>query len=82
MAITMNIQEAKARLSQLVAQAEEGHDVVIARAGRPVVRLEPVAGKPARRLGLFATNLTEADQAESLAPLEQYEVALWSGGAV
>lgn len=35
--------EAKTKLSQLVARAESGEDVVIARNGTPVVRLVPVA---------------------------------------
>ena len=34
-----NIFEAKTQLSKLVELAEQGHDVVIARAGKPVARL-------------------------------------------
>ena len=36
---TVNIYDAKTRLSQLVDRAAKGEDVVIARAGRPVARL-------------------------------------------
>lgn len=36
---TMNIAEAKSKLSELVARAEAGEEVVIARNGRPAVRL-------------------------------------------
>ena len=39
----MNIAEAKAKLSELIAAAERGDEVVIARGGQPVVRLVPVA---------------------------------------
>jgi prevent-host-death family protein len=39
---TVNVYEAKARLSALIAEAEQGGDVIIAKAGRPVVRLVPV----------------------------------------
>jgi prevent-host-death family protein len=39
MSETVNIYEAKTRLSQLVDQAARGDDVIIARAGRPVARL-------------------------------------------
>lgn len=39
---TVNIYEAKTRLSALIAEAEAGGEVVIAKAGRPVVRLVPV----------------------------------------
>jgi prevent-host-death family protein len=36
---TVNIFEAKTQLSKLIQLAENGEDVVIARAGKPVVRL-------------------------------------------
>ena len=35
--------EAKTKLSQLVERAEAGEDIVIARNGKPVARLVPVA---------------------------------------
>jgi prevent-host-death family protein len=35
--------EAKTKLSQLVERAESGEDIVIARNGKPVARLVPVA---------------------------------------
>ena len=54
---TMNIAEAKSKLSELVARAEAGEEVVIARNGKPSVRLQPVealtAGKPRRQIGLW-----------------------------
>ncbi len=55
MTIQVNIAEAKAKLSELVARAEAGEEVVIARHGRPVVSLTPkttqTTGK--RRLGVW-----------------------------
>jgi prevent-host-death family protein len=58
MTIQVNIAEAKAKLSELVARAEKGEEVVIARHGKPVVTLmvKPhastlVDGK--RRLGVW-----------------------------
>jgi prevent-host-death family protein len=36
---TINLAEAKARLSELVERAEAGEDICIARRGKPVVRL-------------------------------------------
>ena len=36
--------EAKTTLSQLVERAEAGEDIVIARNGKPVARLVPIAG--------------------------------------
>ena len=39
----VNIHEAKTQLSRLLAQVQSGHDVVIAKAGNPLVRLVPYA---------------------------------------
>ena len=39
MSETVNIYEAKTRLSQLVDRAAKGDDIIIARAGRPIARL-------------------------------------------
>ena len=44
----VNIHAAKTRLSQLVALAEKGKRITIARAGKPVAQLGP-APKPKRR---------------------------------
>ena len=53
---TVNVHEAKTTLSELIARAEAGEDVVIARANKPVVRLVPVEHRPPRRvLGLNAS---------------------------
>lgn len=38
----VNMHEAKTRLSQLVEAALRGEEVLIARAGKPVVRIEPL----------------------------------------
>jgi len=57
MTIQINIAEAKAKLSELVARAEAGEEVIIARAGKPSVTLRPVETKPStgkRRLGIWA----------------------------
>ncbi len=47
--------EAKTRLSELVAAAERGDEVIIARGGTPVVQLVPVAVRYAPvQLGVLA----------------------------
>jgi prevent-host-death family protein len=51
MAKIFNLTEAKKRLSRLVDRAVRGHDIVIAKAGKPLVRLVPVEG--ARELGFL-----------------------------
>ena len=45
----VNVYEAKTQLSRLIDRAVAGEDVVISRAGKPMVRLVPVAAPPARR---------------------------------
>lgn len=47
----VNIAEAKAHLSELVKSAICGQEVVIARDGKPLVRLVPVASTQPRLLG-------------------------------
>ncbi|MTW23272.1 type II toxin-antitoxin system Phd/YefM family antitoxin [Allochromatium palmeri] len=44
-----NIHEAKTHLSRLTEQAEAGGEVVITRAGQPVVRLVRISEAPKRR---------------------------------
>jgi len=39
----VNVHQAKTHLSRLIQQAEEGEEVIIARAGKPAVKLVPVA---------------------------------------
>lgn len=47
-----NMHEAKTHLSRLVERALAGEEVLIARAGTPLVRLQPVApGRAPRRPG-------------------------------
>jgi prevent-host-death family protein len=46
-----NIHEAKSQLSKLVDRALKGEDVIIARAGTPVVRLVPIHQSDAPRKG-------------------------------
>jgi prevent-host-death family protein len=72
----VNVHDAKTRLSQLLARAEAGEEVVIARAGRPVARLVALAPPAARRPGLW-TGRMRVDDAALLAPLTEDELGLW-----
>lgn len=52
---TVNLYEAKMNLSRLVEQAAGGEEIVIAKAGRPLARLVPLASRQGPRpLGLLA----------------------------
>jgi len=51
----LNIHQAKTHLSRLIEEAVAGETVVVAKAGKPMVQLVPVAAVgPARPLGLLA----------------------------
>jgi prevent-host-death family protein len=72
----MNIAEAKARLSELVATAERGEEVILARGGQPVARIIPAAGvKPTFRVGL--ADGTAGRVPDFLEPLSEDELRLW-----
>jgi len=43
---SVNLADAKAKLSALIERAERGEDIVITRHGRPVARLTAMAGEP------------------------------------
>lgn len=56
---TINIHDAKTQLSRYVDQVSQGETIVIARAGKPVARLVPLAAvQSARQLGLGAARYT------------------------
>lgn len=63
MATQVNLHEAKTHLSRLVEQAAKGQEIVIAKAGRPMVRLVPVRTRSTRRaLGfLSGRGIADAD---------------------
>ena len=45
METTVNTYEAKTHLSRLLERVERGEEIIIARAGRPVARLVPIANQ-------------------------------------
>jgi prevent-host-death family protein len=49
MSESVNVYQAKTHLSQLLDRAAAGEEIVIARAGRPIARLVPLADSPSRR---------------------------------
>ena len=59
---TVNMHEAKTHLSQLVEQAAGGEPFVIAKAGRPMVKVVPLeAAATPRRLGFMAGQIRVPD---------------------
>ena len=53
MSVQINIAEAKAKLSSLLDRALAGEEIVIARAGKPLARLVPVAERARRTPGAW-----------------------------
>jgi prevent-host-death family protein len=70
---TVNIHHAKTHLSKLLGRVAAGEDVVIARAGRPVARLVPIAPREPRKPGLAKGRLTDA----FFEPLPSDELDAW-----
>lgn len=59
--ITVNIHEAKTQLSKLVDRAAKGESFIIAKAGRPLVKVIPIAPVVKRRLGFMKGRITVPD---------------------
>jgi prevent-host-death family protein len=79
---SVNIHEAKTHLSRLVDKAMRGELVVIAKAGKPVVKMvpvnAPVASQP-KRLG-FLSGIYQVPDAETFNALGQQEIEAMFGG--
>lgn len=78
---TVNIHEAKTHFSKLVEEVLSGREIIIAKAGTPVMKCVPLgtASKVRRPLGLHrgTTPLSAEEVAESLRPLDDEELRHW-----
>jgi prevent-host-death family protein len=74
---SVNIHEAKTRLSRLVDEAAAGREVIIARAGKPVARQVALAPVKPKQLGLLKGKLEVPDDFN--APLPSSVLALFEG---
>jgi prevent-host-death family protein len=67
--LTVNIHDAKTQLSKLVEQAAQGESFIIAKAGRPMVKVIPL-GKvetgAASRLGFMAGEIAIPDDFDQM----------------
>lgn len=62
MAQTVNIHDAKTNLSKLVEKANSGETIIIAKAGKPMVKIVPLGAQSApRRLGFMQGQFTVPD---------------------
>jgi prevent-host-death family protein len=70
---TINIHEAKTHLSRLVEQAAKGEPFVIAKAGKPLVKVTPLdapAADQVRRLGFLAGRFVVPDDFDRMGSSE------------
>lgn len=66
---TVNIHEAKTHLSKLIEEAAKGEPFVIAKAGKPVVKvtaLDAPVGAQVRRIGFMAGQISVPDDFDQM----------------
>ena len=79
---TVNIHEAKTHLSRLIDAAAKGEPFVIAKAGKPMVKvtsIEAPTGGPVRRLGFLVGQIVAPDDFDRMG--EEVIAALFGGEA-
>lgn len=79
---TVNIHEAKTHLSRLVDKAAQGEPFVIAKAGKPLVKVVPLNAPTSaeiKRLGFMAGQITVPDDFDRMGQAEVESI--FSGGA-
>ena len=77
--VTVNIHEAKTQLSRLVDQAAKGEAFVIAKAGKPLVKVVALDAPPQpQRLGFLTGEISVPDDFDTMGAAE---IATLFGGA-
>ncbi len=65
----VNIHEAKTRLSRLLEEVNQGEEVTIAKAGKPIARLVPItASRPIRTPGFLRGRIRISDDFDAPFP--------------
>jgi prevent-host-death family protein len=79
---TVTIHQAKTNLSKLIARAEAGEEIVIARGKEPVARLTAMEPKRGRRrvAGSMKGKWPRLPDSFFFDPLPEEELKLWEGG--
>ena len=63
---TVNIHEAKTHLSRLIEAAMKGESFVIAKAGKPMVKVEAIVPKPMQRIGFMKGQFDVPDDFDTM----------------
>jgi prevent-host-death family protein len=75
----VTVHQAKTQLSKLIARAEAGEEIVIARGRQPAVKLIPIRKRATRRrFGALKGKLSLPDTF-FFDPLPEEELSLWEG---
>ncbi|MGD0181321.1 MAG: type II toxin-antitoxin system prevent-host-death family antitoxin [Terriglobales bacterium] len=84
---TVNIHQAKTQLSKLIEEASKGESFIIAKAGKPVVRVTALSAPTAaqvRRLGFMAGQISVPDDFDRMGQEEIERIfgeEMFGGGA-
>lgn len=71
----VTIHKAKTTLSQLIAEAEAGEEIVLARGKEPIVKLVPVAKRGERKFGALKGKIKIGP--EFFEPMTEEELREW-----
>ena len=66
---TINIHKAKTHLSRLVEEAAKGNAFIIAKAGKPMVKVSPLTAEedlPVKRLGFMSGEISVPDDFDTM----------------
>lgn len=72
----VNIHDAKTSLSKLLKAAMEGEEVIIAKSGKPLVKLQPIHSTVDSQPGRFQGEIIMDDFFE---PLNEGDLEAWEG---
>lgn len=71
--MTVNVHEAKTRLSALLERAHAGEEIILAKAGKPYARLVPLETPPERVAGRYPGTIPDS----FFEPLPEDELEAW-----
>jgi prevent-host-death family protein len=75
----VTVHQAKTQLSQLIARAEAGEEIVIARGREPAVKLTPIGKKAPKREFGSRKGMYDIPDAVFFDPLPEEELKLYEG---
>jgi len=76
---TFKMHQAKTELSKLVARAEAGEEIILARGEKPVARIVPLAKKEPRKPGALKHLAGKIPDSFFFDPLPEEELLAWEG---